>query len=110
MRIFLILLLDAFSFGVGGSCIYILITAWSTLSAGDIFLFFFTLIVSWGFPTLGNIAWYQDYKKWNKGICAQNGMPWRSRDVDSQGGRMYQAGDITCWISYPVDRGYKYDD
>ena len=41
---------------------------------------------------------------WNKGICKENGLPWKIFDTDSQGGRGYRAGDKRIWISYRVDK------
>jgi len=43
-------------------------------------------------------------KVWNKGVCRTNGLPWKLQDKDSQGGRLYRAGEETIWISWPVDR------
>lgn len=52
-------------------------------------------------------AWRDEGREWNNGTCRANGLPWEHRDTDSQGGRMYRAGDITTWISYPVDKKRK---
>ena len=43
-------------------------------------------------------------KNWNKGICVENNLPWILQDRDSQGGRLYRAGEETTWISWPVDK------
>ena len=46
----------------------------------------------------------REKQSWNNGICAKNGIPWENRDTDSQGGRLYRAGEETTWISYNVDK------
>ncbi len=46
-------------------------------------------------------------KAWNNGICAECHTPWKSFDLDSQGGRGYKCGcggHHTVWISYAVDK------
>lgn len=56
--------------------------------------------------------WQRNNEKrdWNDGICKDTGMPWKSFDVDSQGGRGYKSinynGGKTywIWISYGVDK------
>ncbi len=50
------------------------------------------------------VVWRLEYKDWNYGICRTNGLSWKCFDVDSQGGRGYNAGSECIWISYPVDR------
>ena len=47
-----------------------------------------------------------DALDWNHGVCKKNGLPWKSFDMDSQGGRGYNAGDETIWISWPVDHNF----
>ena len=49
---------------------------------------------------LGVIGWIGEYKKWNDGICSENGLHWERFDMDSQGGRLYKAGDNYCAISW----------
>ena len=57
------------------------------------------------FVALGIFAYRSDKKTWNNGVCSKNGLPWTRFDTDSQGGRMYKAGDEYCSISWPfVDR------
>jgi len=57
------------------------------------------------FVALGIFAYRSDKKMWNNGVCLKNGLPWVRFDTDSQGGRMYRAGDEYCGISWPfVDR------
>lgn len=53
------------------------------------------------FIILGLVAWWLERKIWNNGICKVNGLPWEYFDTDSQGGKMYRAGDYTCTISWP---------
>lgn len=54
---------------------------------------------------LGGIWGYtSERKRWNLGVCRENGIPWERFDTDSQGGRGYVAGDIYTWISWPVDK------
>lgn len=69
------------------------------------FIVFFIFFLVWGVT-----AWRSDRKEWNGGICAANGKDWVLVDRDSQGGRMYRAGDgkgfpgeviPACWISWP---------
>jgi hypothetical protein len=48
-----------------------------------------------------------EYKTWNKGVCRKNGLPWVFQDQDSQGGRLYRAGEEITWISWPVDKAIK---
>jgi len=56
---------------------------------------------------VGYLAAKSEARKWNNGICQQNGKPWVKFDDDSQGGRGYRSDDYFCWISYPsVDRDY----
>ena len=54
-------------------------------------------------------CWQFRYEKkmWNNGICYKNQTKWRLVDQDSQGGRLYRAGESTFWISWPVDRNYR---
>ena len=53
----------------------------------------------------GAIWCYQSESKvWNGGVCKKNGRSWILQDKDSQGGRLYRAGEETVWISWPVDR------
>ncbi len=55
--------------------------------------------------SLGLFAIASERRLWNGGICKKNGRSWEYFDTDSQGGRGYQAGGQTCWISYPqIDR------
>ena len=57
------------------------------------------------FAGIGIFAYRSDKKTWNNGICSKNGLSWERFDTDSQGGRMYRAGDEYCDISWPfVDR------
>ena len=55
------------------------------------------------FVVAGCVGYFIDHKDWNHGVCSKNGVPWVCVDKDSQGGRMYEAGEHTCWISWPVD-------
>jgi hypothetical protein len=53
----------------------------------------------------GLIVRAKEKKDWNNGICAESGKSWVSRDVDSQGGRLYS--DMTghsIWVSWGVDK------
>ena len=45
-------------------------------------------------------------REWNEGSCDRCGYPWKSFDMDSQGGRGYKCVCVRrIWISYPgVDR------
>ena len=61
------------------------------------------LLAVCGMLCLGLAGSISERRKWNSGTCKDNGRPWVLFDRDSQGGRGYKAGDITCWISWPVD-------
>lgn len=39
-------------------------------------------------------------KRWNNGICKENGLHWEYFDTDSQGGKGYKAGDVYTWFSW----------
>ena len=47
------------------------------------------------------IGYISERVKWNKGVCAENGIAWKPFDMDSQGATGYKAGDEAVWISYP---------
>jgi len=54
------------------------------------------------FVVAGSVAGYTlERRDWNNGYCARCCQPWRYFDTDSQGGRGYECGCRTCWISYP---------
>ena len=67
-------------------------------------IFFLTIS---GMVALGLLGYRSEKKAWNKGICRENGLPWKRFDTDSQGGRGYNAGDQYCWISWPGVDGDK---
>ncbi len=46
-------------------------------------------------------GYFSEKRKWNNGVCKDNGIPWKYFDTDSQGGRGYKADNITCWVSWP---------
>jgi len=50
---------------------------------------------------LCRMAWKSENDEWNGGICKNNGKPWKCFDVNSQGGRGYEADGYYCWISWP---------
>lgn len=51
----------------------------------------------------GLAAAWLDWRAWNGGICRESGLPWQFRDMDSQGGRLYDDGEgNSCWISWPI--------
>jgi hypothetical protein len=52
----------------------------------------------------GLIVRQLEKREWNNGICEDNNLPWESRDMDSQGGRYYKAGNKGLWVSYNVDK------
>lgn len=65
----------------------------------------------------GGLFSYRTEKKlWNNGISAKSGIPWKSFDMNSQGGRGYTDGIDYIWISYSwvdnryVHRTLKYED
>ena len=49
----------------------------------------------------GLLASISERRRYNGGICAKNGLPWECFDTDSQGGRMYKAGNEYLDVSYP---------
>lgn len=60
------------------------------------------LLAVCGMLCLGLAGSISERRKWNDGICKENGETWVLFDRDSQGGRGYKAGDYTCWISWPM--------
>jgi len=50
-------------------------------------------------------GYFSEKKRWNGGICARCGTPWKSFGMDSQGGRGYNCGcpkfQNGIWISWP---------
>jgi len=54
---------------------------------------------------LGLLGSISERRRWNSGICKENGLPWVHFDTDSQGGRGYKAGNCSCWISWPYIDG-----
>lgn len=65
------------------------------------------LIVAWLglLASLGVVAYFQEKRAWNGGLCRKCWTRWRCYDTDSQGGRGYKCETgHGCWISWPVDR------
>ena len=51
------------------------------------------------------IARHYEKRDWNNGFCRKTGQPWKSFDMDSQGGRGYTDGQGNyTWVSYNVDK------
>ena len=59
-----------------------------------------------GALALGYSGYRSEQKKWNSGVSAESGHPWRHFDTDSQGGRLYTDDNGNyCSVSYPfIDR------
>lgn len=63
------------------------------------------IIVITLFLLLGAFGYISEKRAFNKGICASNGLHWEHFDTDSQGGRMYRAGNCYTSVSWPgIDR------
>lgn len=71
------------------------------MTCPEIGLLIFCFFLMFGGSIYG---YFSDRKKWNKGICKENKLPWVCQDVASDGSRLYRAGDETCWISWGVDK------